>query len=367
MEENTSKKSKVESGKKSIIKIIALLLVIVILVVVYNISSCSKNDIEILSAFEDNFNYQIREYNGKLITVSYDGIEFLSVSGEKNDSVTNHMANPHINIAGDMILLYDKNNNTLAVYEGAKQKYTYECDCAIKNAKINKNGYVVLISDEVAYNSRVTVLNNKGEVAYIWKIGDQYIVDVDISADNRKLVAATISTDTGIIVENIVFIDINKAKETGKVQNQGDMPMAVDFADSGYVVVMSDNKLCAYNDNAVLKWNNSFENNIPEFFEIDHSGNVVVALKGIKNNTVIKPFTKNGNISGEYTTETQVLHMDLNQKHIALCEGTRVSVINFSGKLVSSAEIKKEVQDVAVIGNDNVVLLCNDCIQLLKI
>ena len=168
-------------------------------------------------------------------------------------------------------------------------------------------------------------------------------------------------------MENIVFVDINKAEETGSVHNQGDMPMAVEFADSGYAVVMSDNKLCAYNDKAEPKWNNSFENNLPESFIIDNSGNTVVALKGIKNNTVIKTFTKNGSLSGEYTTETQVFHMDLNQKHIALCEGTKVSVINYSGKLVASSEIKKEVNDVAVVGNDNVVLLCNDCLQLLKI
>ncbi|MEE1043653.1 MAG: DUF5711 family protein, partial [Clostridia bacterium] len=302
-----------------------------------------------------------------LITVSYDGINFISVSGEKSEGIVNHMSNPHINIAGNMILMYDKNNNNLAVYEGTKQKYSYECDRPIKNAKINKNGYVVLISDEIAYNSRVTVLNNKGEVAYIWKIGDQYIVDIDISNDNRKLVAATISTETGVIVENIVFVDINKAKETGHIQNQGDMPISVEFADSGNAIVMSDNKLSAYNDKAERKWSNSFENTLPESFVIDSAGNTVVALKGIKNNTVIKTYTKNGSVSGEYTTETQVLYMDVNQKHIALCEGTKVSVINYSGKLVSSSEIKKEVSDIAVIGNDKVVLLCEDCIQLLEI
>ena len=354
-------------NKKMTLKLVAVMLIVGLLVVVCNIGGCSKSKVNSIYDFENNSNYQIREFNGKLITVGYDGINFISVSGEESEGIKNHMSNPHVNIAGNMILLYDKNNNNLAVYEGTKQKYTYECDRTIKNAKVNKNGYVVLISDEVAYNSRVTVLNNKGEVAYIWKIGDQYIVDVDISNDNKKLVAATISTETGVIVENIVFVDINKAKETGHTQNQGDMPMSVEFADSGYAIVMSDNKLCAYNDKAERKWSNSFENTLPESFVIDGAGNTVVALKGIKNNTVIKTFTKNGSVSGEYTTETQVLHMDVNQKHIALCEGTKVSVINYSGKLVSSSEIKKEVNDVAVVGNDNVVLLCDDCIQLLKI
>lgn len=365
--QNTSKKSKAAKGKKDILKIVAIILVIGILLIVFNIRGCQKATVENIYAFENNSNYQIREYNGKLIAVSYDGIGFVSVSGEQSDWVKNHMSNPHVNISGNMILLYDKNNKNLAVYDGNKQKYTYECDRTIKNAKVNKNGYVVLITDEVAYNSRVTVLNNKGEVAYIWKIGDQYIVDADISSDNKKLVAASISTDTGVIVENIVFVDINKAEETGSVHNQGDMPMAVEFADSGHVIVVSDNKLCSYNQKAERKWINSFENNLPESFVIDDDGNTVISLKGIKNNSVIRSFTKNGSLAGEFTTETQVVHMALNQKHIALCEDTKVSVINYSGKLVSSADIKKDVRDIVVVGNDNVVLLCDDCIQLLKI
>lgn len=365
--QSTSAKSKAAKGKKDVLKLIAIMLVIGILLVVYNISGCQKATVENIYTFENNSNYQIREYNDKLITVSYDGISFMSVSGEQTGVVKNHMSNPHINISGNMILLYDKNNKNLAVYEGSKQKYTYECDRTIKSAKVNKNGYVVLITDEVAYNSRVTVLNNKGEVAYIWKIGDQYIVDADVSPDNKKLVAATISTDTGVIVENIVFVDINKAEEIGSVHNQGDMPMTVEFADSGYAIVLSDNKICSYNNKAERKWINTFENKLPESFVIDDAGNTVIALKGIKNNTVIQTYTKNGSLSGEYITETQVVHMALNQKHIALCEDTKVSVINYSGKLISSTDIKKEVQDIAVIGNDNVVLLCDDCIQLLKI
>lgn len=365
--QSTSTKSKAAKSKRDALKLVVLILVIGIALVLYNISGCQKATVENIYTFENNSNHQIREYNGKLITVSYDGIDFMSVTGEQSDAVKNHMSNPHINISDNMILLYDKNNKNLAVYEGSKQKYTYECDRTIKSAKVNKNGYVVLITDEVAYNSRVTVLNNKGEVAYIWKIGDQYIIDADISADNKRLVAATISTDTGVIVENIVFVDINKAEETGSVHNQGDIPVAVEFADSGYVIAVSDNKMCAYNHKAERKWINSFENNLLESFVIDDAGNTVVALKGIKNNTVIQTFTKNGSLSGEYTTETRVVHMALNQKHIAICEDTKVSVINYSGKLVSSTDIKKDVQDIAVIGNDNVVLLCDDCIQLLKI
>ena len=352
---------------KNLIKFGAVALALCLCLLVYNISGCRKTTVENIYSFENASNYQIGEYKGKILTVSYDGIKLLNLDGSQSTSLEFHMSSPHLDVSGNMILLYDKGNKNLVVYDGTKKLYSYECDQAIKTAKVNKNGYVVLISDEIAYNSRVTVLDNKGEDTYIWKIGDEYIVDTDISADNKKLVATTISTTTGEIVENVVFVDIKAAEETGRAKSSGDMPLQVNFANSGNAIVLSDTRLCSYDASAKKKWEASFESNLLDSFAMDEEGNTVVALRGIKNNNVIKTYTKNGTKSGEYTTETQVLHVDMNQKNIAVCEKSKVSIINFSGKLVADTEIKRDVQDISVVNDNKVLMLCDDCIQLLKL
>ncbi len=341
--------------------------VICVFLLLYNLSGCSKNPAESIYDFENDSNYQIDEYNGKIFALSYEGIRFLNFNGEQTDYVEMHMASPHYNISENMILLYDKGDKKLSVYDSINKKYSYECDQPIKSAKVNKNGYAVLISDEVAYNSKVLVLDNSGKPAYIWKIGNEYIVDVDIAPDNKSLVAVTISTDTGVIVQNVVMVDIKAAKEIGRTKIEGDMPVSVGFVESGGAVVVSDTGLGMFDSKARKKWNVSFESNILQSFKIDSNGNTVVALKGIKNNTIIRTYTKSGGKAGEYVTDTKVSHIDVNQRNIAVCEESSVSVINYSGKVLETTEIKKKVRGISLAGNDKVLVLCDDCIQLIRI
>lgn len=334
--------------------------------IIYNMVGCNKQTVESIYTFESDSNYQISEYDGKALALSYDGAKIIKLDGTESTVLDYNMSNPHMNVMGDMILLYDKDNKKLAVYNGKDKKYSYECDSKIKSAKVNKNGYTVLISDETGYNSRVTVIDAEGKAEYMWKIGNEYIVDVDISPDNKKLVAATITTNTGVIVENIIFVDISKAVETGRVKTEGVMPLQVKFADNGNAVVVSDNRLCGYNSKAEKSWEAGFDNSLLDTFAIDEEGNTVVSLRGIKNNSVIRTYTKGGKNSGEYVTETKAVHVDLNNKHVAVCEKNKILLINYSGGIVSSMEVKKEVKDISVISNDKVILLCNDSIQLYR-
>jgi hypothetical protein len=189
---------------------------------------------------------------------------------------------------------------------------------------------------------------------------------VDISPDGKKIVAATITTETGHVVQNVVMIDIENAKELGRSIVEDIMPLRVKFTDKASAVVISDDRICGYDTNAKIKWEDSFENRLLNSYAIDEEGNSVVVLSGIKNNSVIRLYTSSGKNSGEYTTATKVSLVDLNSKYVAVCEYNKISLVDYSGKVVSELEIKKEVLNVSVISNDKVVILCKDSIQLLR-
>lgn len=360
-------KNKANSTGRKIVVFAIIVLAICAFLIIYNLSGCIDNSTENVYKFENDFNYQIDEYNGKIFALGYEGVKFLNFNGQQTDYIESHMSSPHYDISGNMILLYDKGDKKISVYDGINKKYSYECDQPVKNAKVNKNGYTVLTSDEVGYNSKVQVLDNKGQLIYIWKIGNEYIVDADIAPDNKSLVAVTISTDTGVIVENVVLIDIKAAKETGRTKVEGEMPISVSFTESGSAIVVSDTGIKLYDSKAREKWAVSFESNILQSFEVDLNGNIVIALKGIKNNTIIRTYTKNGSKAGEYITNTKVSYIDVNQRNIAICEESGVSVINYSGKVLSTTEIKKKVRGISLAGTDKVLILCDDCIDLIRI
>lgn len=351
--------------KRNIVRTLVVLLILIVALVIYNVGGCSRKTTRSIYTNESNYGYQIKSVGNDILAVNYDGAKFISVDGEEKGVIENHTSNPYVDICENYVLLYDKGGNTVSLYNGLKKNFTYECDQVVKKAKVNKDGYVVMVSDEVGYNSRISVLSNKGIVQYIWKIGDVYIIDADISPDNRRVAVAAISTDTGVIVENIIFADINKEEEISRVKNEGSMPLYVSYTDSGSSVVVSDDRLCGYNSSGEQKWDVSYDNRLLNSFEVDQKGNTVLALAGIKNNTVLEMYTKNGHKSGEYVTESKVKSLHLNDKYIAVCEPAQVSVINYSGRLLENIDIQKEYTDILITDRRNVILMSTGGIERL--
>lgn len=357
---------KTKKAKNNIIKLVVVILILVVAAIIINVGGCSRHEVSEIYTNESNYNYQIKSVGNDILAINYDGAKLLSVNGEERGTIENHTSNPKVDICDNYIVLYDKGGNTVSLFNGMKRCFTYECDQPVKNAKVNKNGHVVVVSDEVGYNSRVSVLSHKGIVEYIWKIGDVYIIDADISPDSRRVAVAAISTDTGMIVENIIFADINKEEEISRVKNEGSMPLYVSYTDSGSSVVVSDDRLCGYNSSGEQKWDVSYQNRLLNSFEVDQNGNTVLALAGIKNNTVLEMYTKNGSKAGEYVTETKLKSLHLNDKYIAVCEPAQVSVINYSGRLLENIATQKEYTDILITDRKNVILMSTGGIERLS-
>lgn len=352
--------------KKNIIKVAIVVVILIIAMVIYNVVGCTRRDITTLTDIETKSNLQIKNFNDHILLLGYDGAKVMSVSGQQMGQIDNPMQNPHADIRGNYMVMYDKGGKNVALYKGVHRCFSYESQQTIKKAKVNKDGDVLLITDEVGYNFGISVLSPKGVVEYIWKIGDVYIIDADISPDGKKIGAAAISTDTGAVQETIIFADIVKEEETARVVTGDSVPIAIKFADSGSAIVVSDNKVGGYLTNGVAKWNKGYGNRLLDAFEIDESGNTVLAFRGIQNNTGIEMYTKNGSITGDYYSESEVRALSVNGKHIAVYEEGKVSLINYSGKETSSVETKKEYNDILITESKDVVLVGENSIDLLS-
>ena len=362
--ENTS--GRTNPNRKNIIKAAALIAIIIAAAVIYNSCGFGGGSLKNIYSAEVGANYRMTDSDGGVIIVNYDGAKLISESGEVRSSVENRMSSPHVSTSGGYMLMYDKDGYNVALYRDMKKVYLYECDRIVKNARVNKNGYAVLVSDETGYNARITVLTPKGKVEYIWKIGDVYVVDADISPDNQRLAVAAISTDTGVIVETLIFADTYKEQELARATAEGSVPLRIKFTSSGGVITVSDDKLSSYSSSGEQKWSVPFESRLLKSFDIEDSGNTVLALSGIKNNTIIQTYTKGGAKSGEYTTESEVKFIDAKGKYIAVFEPSKISVITFSGKLAEEYKTQKDFKEMLMLGRKKILLLGTDGIDLLR-
>ena len=353
-------------AKYNLLLLFAVIIIIAVCVIITNIGNLSGKAVKSIYEIESNSKCQVNRYRDDILVLNYDGAKFLSKTGEDNGYLENLTSDPYIDIDGSYVLLYDRDASDVTLYKDKKKIYTYKCDMAVKKAKVNKNGYVIILSNETGYNCRVTVLDTKGEVCYIWKIGDVYVLDADISPDNKNIALCSISTDSGVIEENIIFANIDREEEVARAKKSGSLPLYIGFAGSGQVVCVSDDRLCGYNTNGDKKWESTYESRQLNLFYVDESGNTILALSGIKNNTIVEMYTKNGTKSGEYSTDSVVKKLDVNERYIALGESNKISVINYSGKLLNKCDITKEYSDMVILDRKNVVLMGNSSVDLLS-
>ena len=81
MEDFEMEKDKMPKNRKAgknAVKIGVIAFVILAVLMICNISGCQKNDIDEIYGFEGDSNYQICEYQGEILAISYDGIKFLN-------------------------------------------------------------------------------------------------------------------------------------------------------------------------------------------------------------------------------------------------------------------------------------------------
>lgn len=362
----TRGKSKKFRIKFNIILVFLIIVFIAVSVIITNIGNLSDKSVKSIYDIESNSKCCINRYGDDILVLNYDGVKFLSKTGNDNGYAENLTSDPYIDINGDYFLLYDRDAGNVTLYKDKKKMYTFKSDMPVKKAKVNKNGYVLILSNETGYNCRISVLDTKGEVSYIWKIGDVYVIDADISPDNKNIVLCAISTKSGVIEENIIFANINREEETARAKNNGSLPLYVRFANSGQVIAVSDDRLCGYDKNGEKKWESSYESRQLNSFYVDESGNSTLALSGIKNNTIVEMYTKNGSKSGEYSTDSEVKKLDVNERYIALGEANKISIINYSGKLLNKCEITKEYSDMLILDRKNVILMGNSSIDLIS-
>ena len=86
---------------------------------------------------------------------------------------------------------------------------------------MNKNGYMAVVTKDSVYKSVVLVYSNKGELLLKSYVSNGYVIDIEISPDNKYLVIGEVDYSKTYIESTVKVIDIQKAikSEEGSVVN----------------------------------------------------------------------------------------------------------------------------------------------------
>jgi len=326
----------------------------------------SPNERQTIFSFESGQQFQFEKAKDNVLVISNDGIICVNQSGTHLWNIINHLTTPCVQSEGAYTLIFDRGGKVLTTYNGNAKIAEIITDQKIITAKINAAGYIALVSNEVGYKAKIEVYNQHGEVVYKWMLGESHPVDVDISPDCKQLVAATLCTNSGKISGTITFVDIDKEKVINETKRDDSLLISVRYSKNGSLIALGESELLGFNKKGENKWNVNLDGRTLQSFDLSNDNNIVLALTGSRNNTIVDIYDQNGKQRGEYVSDFQIKSLDVNEGTIAISQQRDIKLLNFNGKVKSQKTVQKDIHDIILLPQDKVAVIGGNTVDIVK-
>lgn len=232
---------------------------------------------------------------------------------EKNSERVS-ISNPIFDSSDKYATISEKQSISFYLLEDGKVKWEKKVDTPIVGIKVNKNGYVAVMSENNIYKAVVTVFNNKGDKLFKTYVSDSYGMSASISNDNKYLVIGSVNYSKTIANSNIKIVSMEKAKTDpdGAIINEyniGKLLIDIKIKDGGEVIGQFSNSINRFGildkkEEEIYK----LESNV-EFVDINNNNNIALIEKKVENENNSKFYLKIINAYGK-----QVSIYDLEDK-----------------------------------------------------
>ena len=246
---------------------------------------------------------------------------------EKNSERVS-ISNPIFDSSDKYATISEKQSISFYLLEDGKVKWEKKVDTPIVGIKVNKNGYVAVMSENNIYKAVVTVFNNKGDKLFKTYVSDSYGMCASISNDNKYLVIGSVNYSKTIANSNIKIVSMEKAKidPDGAIINEyniGKLLIDIKIKDGGEVIGQFSNSITRFGildkkEEEIYK----LESNV-EFVDINNNNNIALIEKKVENENNSKFYLK---IINAYGKQVSIYDLDDKLPKEILCRNDTIGI-----------------------------------------
>lgn len=326
----------------------------------------SKND-NIKLNFQTGIEYDMVPYEKDMLLVNNEGIYAIDKSGREAWSAVMPATSPYVSVNGGYIMLADINGKAITTFQKERIVTQIETENEILSAKMNKNGYIAVATDELGYKGMVTLYNKNGNELFKWHSGAGYIGDIEISDDN-KLMVAQLMADKEKIYSKIIIINPKSKDEPECISEIDGVVMKLKCRDNGSLVVVSDNAFYGFKRSGKQSFKVDFEGRTLEKCNLENERNMVLAFDSGLNSTVLESYSANGRKRGSFDGKSEIRAIDVNGECIVAAKHDGIFKINPRGEVKKEIKANNDVKDIKIFSNRNIIMsLGGNSAELIKI
>lgn len=355
-------------NKKRIIAVAAVFVIVAIMIVsnpeVVDFFSSADT---IKLSFQTGVEYDIAAYGEEMLIANNEGVFAIDRSGRENWSVIAATTTPQLVVKNRYFMLADINGRTVRTYKKEKMIAQIDTENEILSAKMNKNGSVLIATDELGYKGLVILFDKSGKEQFRWHSGSGYIGDIDVS-DSGKLAVAQLTTDKDKIYSKIVMINPDSKSEPECIAEIDGIVMKLLYRDNGSLMAVSDKGVYGYNRSGKQKFVIDFKGRKPVECNIDNENNLLIAFDSGLNSIVLESYSSRGKLRGSYDAGSNVFAVDVKGECIATATRDGIVCINPKGTVKKEIKASKDVKDICLFaGRRKMLCLGEESAEIMKI
>lgn len=252
-----------------------------------------------------------------------------------------HFINPKMQKAGDYLLAYDHQGTSASVFYKNKELYTVETEHNILNAKVNDEGYLAVISEQLGYQGMVTVYNRKGKSVYKVYSGEKFLLDADVMGNGKRLAVCQYDTAGDALTSSISFYQLDQNEAYAVAQTTETTLVNIRFLSNGKLLAIGKNMAIGFSSDGEESWRYSYDGASLQNYSVSGSNAAALVLR--QQNQKIVILHQNGS-SHVYSYEGADIKEIVNNKNGVLFGTTRdVLFLNNRAYLVAQLQVSRDV------------------------
>ena len=347
---------------KSILIVTAVLVVVTVLIV-YNrvrvfdgyrvVSSVERSD--------DAATSYVRLKN-RILKCNPNGVTCVNDSDEVQWNVTFTMQSPIVDVCDSSVVVGDQRGNAVYVFNKNGEIGHFEVEHTLIKVRVSNQGVVAAILEDGdvtwvnVYDSQGTLLVKNKTTMNI----TGYPVDIDLSADGRKLMVSYLGMDNNDVVSKVAFYNFSTVgqSEADYLVNSAEYSSMVVpevcFLEGNYAVAFRDNGIVFFSGRQVPEERDEIlvEQEIISAFHNEKYVGIVTPSdeEEQKHKYKLQIFRSNGSRCGVKYFDMEYTDIAISGEEILMHNTTEIEVYGISGRKKASIEYEKPIIDMRKVG-----------------
>lgn len=394
MEQESKENNQIQEKKKLNIKKVITLVMIMLLIcaIIWTVVEYIMNEDFRKNVDKYFFMKEVQEDETKSIIIENENNSFICVYdryigilsnnilniynsyAEKVTEFSITITNPIFESNNNYLAIGEKNGNKLYMIKGKNMIWQSNLDGEISKITVNKNGYVAVSIVQTSNKAAVVVYNPQGNELFKTHLSNTYVIDTDISNDNKYLTIGEINITGTSIQSNIKIVSFDKVEtnpENAIIYNQpsetGKLIISLKYSDDGSLICMYDDEVTIINDeqeNTIVQYDND---TLYANINMDKKIVEINSSQDMNNpNSILKIIDeKNKN---EKTYEILEIPKELLVKNnkISINTGMYAYFMNSYGMLIKKYVSKQEIKEI-VLGDYIAAIVYRNKINIIEI